>query len=329
MRFDNSLIYGRAVLSLVAILITGCPSRDSGQNIRVDGSSTVYPITEAVAEEYQKKEPKARVTIGSGGTGSGFAKFCRGEIGIADASRPIKKSEEASCEKNNVKFLELPIAYDGMVVVVHPKATWINNITTDELKRLFEPSAQGKLMKWNQLNPSWPDENIHLFSPGNDSGTFDYFTAAIVGKEKASRGDITSSEDDNVLVQGVATDTYALGYFGYAYYIENKDRLKALSINQVAPSKSAILDRSYKPLSRPIFIYLAVTNPVNKATFDFVTFYLEKGSELVEKVGYIPLQESVLNLVKRRFNERKTGSVFGGEEMDPKATLEAILTNAK
>lgn len=312
-------------LICIAMLSISCRSKNPSGHIRIDGSSTVYPITEAVAEEFQKGV-RARVTIGSGGTGSGFAKLCRGEISVADASRPIKTKEEVLCKKGNIDFIEIPIAYDGIVIAVHPKADWINDLKTEDLKRLFEPSAQGKIMKWNQINPSWPDAEIHLFSPGVDSGTFDYFTSAIVGKEKASRGDITSSEDDNVLVQGVATDRYALGYFGFAYYYENRHKLKALAINGVLPSQENILIGKYRPLSRPLFIYMAST-PSKGPVIDFVNFFLENAPSLVKEVGFIPLENSVMSLVKRRFLKRKIGSIFQKPGVGDNSTVEAILKN--
>ena len=199
--------------------------------ITVDGSSTVYPVTEAVAEEFQKAHPGTRITVGISGTGGGVAKFCRDEIDIADASRPIRPTEAEACAKAGVQFIELPVAYDGLAIVVHPKNTWATSMTVAELKKLWEPAAQGKIMRWSEIRTGWPNNEIHLFGAGIDSGTFDYFTEAIVGKEDASRGDYTSSEDDNVIVQGVSGDELALGYFGYAYYEENKDKLKLVAID--------------------------------------------------------------------------------------------------
>src|SRR5918993_1838810 len=237
MRFTrlSSVLTGAAAAGLVLSAACGGGNAPDGAaagagRIEIDGSSTVFPITEAVAEEFRKAH-RVDVTVGTSGTGGGFQKFCRDEIDISDASRPIKASEADACSKSNVAFIELPIAYDGLAVVVHPKNAWAASMTVAELKKLWEPAAQGKIMRWNQIREGWPDREIHLFGAGVDSGTFDYFTEAIVGKQDQSRGDYTSSEDDNVIVQGVAGDEFALGYFGYAYYEENKDKLKLVPID--------------------------------------------------------------------------------------------------
>jgi len=201
------------------------------QVIKIDGSSTVYPITEAVAEEFQKSKKNAiKVTVGISGTGGGFKKFCRDETDISDASRPITTKEMEDCKAAGVQYIEMPIAFDALTVVVNPKNAFLKQATIEEMKVLWEPAAQGKVMKWNQVNPAWPDAPVKLFGAGADSGTFEYFTEAMVGKAKSSRGDYTASEDDNVLVQGVSRDVNAIGYFGYAYYAENKNKLKALPI---------------------------------------------------------------------------------------------------
>src|SRR5688500_14299158 len=263
--------------------------------IKVDGSSTVYPVPEAVAEEVQKENPGAKVTVGISGTGGGFKKFVRGEIDISDASRPILAKEMEEAKKNGIDYYELPVAFDALTVMVHPQNDAIQQITVEELKRMWEPSAQGKVTHWHQVNPSWPGSPLKLYGAGADSGTFDYFTEAIVGKAKSSRGDFTASEDDNVLVQGISGDRNALGYFGFAYYAENKSKLKAVPIvnpqtgKAVAPSMETVLDGSYQPLSRPIFIY------VNKKSYDsrpevkkFVEFYLKNGSDMAREVKYVP-----------------------------------------
>src|SRR5688500_10857400 len=271
-----ALVASSAVLAL-ALASAGCrgggtnqqqTSAQQGQQvIQVDGSSTVYPITEAVAEEFQKANPGTKVTVGISGTGGGFQKFCRGEIDISDASRPIKATEVEACEKSGVQFVEVPVAYDGLAVVVNPKNNWAASMTVAELKKLWEPAAQGKVAKWNQIREGWPNREIHLFGAGVDSGTFDYFTEAVVGKEGQSRGDYTSSEDDNVIVQGVSGDLNALGYFGYAYYEQNKDKLKLVLIDDgdaangagpIAPSPDTVAGGTYRPLSRPVFIYAKV-----------------------------------------------------------------------
>ena len=253
----------KAILALSLLGLVGiAPPAAKAQVIQIDGSSTVFPITEAVAEEFQKsKKGKIKVTVGIAGTGGGFKKFCRAETDISDASRPILKSEIEDCKKSGVQFIELPIAYDALTVIINPKNDWVKSLTVADLKKMWEPAAQGKVTTWNQIRSEWPNSPLKLFGPGADSGTFDYFTEAIVGKAKSSRGDFTASEDDNVLVQGVANDRNALGYFGFAYYIENQNKLKAVPIETgkgaVAPSAKTVEDGSYQPLSRPIFIYIS------------------------------------------------------------------------
>jgi phosphate transport system substrate-binding protein len=301
--------------------------------ITVDGSSTVFPVTEAVAEEFQKAHRGTRVTVGLSGTGGGFQKFCRDEIDIADASRPIRPAELEACGKTGVEFIELPIAYDGLAVVVHPNNTWATSMTVAELKTLWEPAAQGKVMRWNQIRSGWPDREIHLFGAGVDSGTFDYFTEAIVGKSAQSRGDYTSSEDDNVIVQGVSRDENALGFFGYAYYEENKDKLKLVAIDDgddsngkgpIAPSPESVKDGTYRPLSRPIFIYAKVKALDRAEVRDFVDFYLSKGVPLVREVGYIPLTDPEYEMVRSRFTGRRAGTMYSGGS--PQMTLEQRLS---
>ena len=302
--------------------------------IRIDGSSTVYPISEAVAEEY-KAEHKVDTTVGVSGTGGGFQKFCRDEIDIADASRPIKPTEAEVCGKAGITYVELPIAYDGLAIVVNPKNTWATSITVSELKKLWEPAAQGKVMRWNQVRSGWPDKEIHLFGAGVDSGTFDYFTEAIVGKEDQSRGDYTNSEDDNVIVQGVSGDENALGYFGYAYYEENKDKLKLVAVDDeddsngkgpILPSPESVKDGTYRPLSRPIFIYPKLKSLDRQEVRGFVDFYLTKGVPLVREVGYIPLSDKEYELVRARLNEKKAGSMYQGTDSHSKVTLEQRLS---
>ncbi len=288
--------------------------------IKVDGSSTVYPITEAAGEEFQKvKKGKVRVTIGISGTGGGFKKFCRGETDISNASRPIMKTEMEVCKKNGIKYIELPVAYDGLAVMVNPKNTWVDKLTVDELRKIWEPASQGKVTKWAQIRQGWPDAPLKLFGPGVDSGTFDYFTEAIVGKPKASRGDYTSSEDDNVLVQGIAGDKYSLGYFGLAYYEENRDKLRLVPIvnpktgKPVLPSTETVMDGSYQPLSRPIFIYVNLKSLERAEVKEFVEFYLKNAPQLVREVKYIPLPPRAYELAMERLKKKKTGSMFGGE----------------
>jgi phosphate transport system substrate-binding protein len=286
--------------------------------VKIDGSSTVYPISAAAAEEFQKsKKGSIKVTVGVSGTGGGFKKFCRGELDISDASRPIKASEMEDCAKAGIKYVELPIAFDALTVVINPKNDWAKNITVADLKKMWEPEAQGKITKWSQINPKWPDAPIKLFGPGADSGTFEYFTEAVNGKAKASRGDFTASEDDNVLVTGVARDKNALGYFGYAYYAENKDKLAAASIDggkgPVLPSAQAVENGSYQPLSRPIFIYVNAKSLEKPEVKEFVVFYLQNAANLVKDVKYVPLPANAYKLAETHLNSKKLGTVFGGK----------------
>ncbi len=286
--------------------------------IRIDGSSTVYPITEAVAEEFQKmKRGAIKVTVGISGTGGGFKKFTRGETDISNASRPITKKEMEAAKEGGIEFIELPIAYDGLAVMVNPKNTWVTSLTLADLKKIWEPAAEGKILRWNQVNPAWPDVPLKLYGPGVDSGTFDYFTEAVVGKSKSSRGDFTASEDDNVLVQGIATDRGALGFFGYAYYGENQDKLKLVAIDggrgPVLPSEKTVMDGTYTPLSRPIFIYVSKKAAERPEVKEFVEFYLKNAPKLIKQVKYIPLPERAYKLAEERFAKRVVGTVFGGE----------------
>src|SRR5687767_253676 len=289
-----------------------------GQIVKVDGSSTVYPVTEAVAEDFQKaKKQRVKVTVGISGTGGGFKKFCRGETDISNASRPILKAEMADCAKAGVEYFELPVAFDALTVVINPKNSFIRQLTVAELKKMWEPAAQGKVTRWNQVNPQWPDAPMKLFGPGADSGTFDYFTEAVVGKSKSSRGDFTASEDDNVLVQGVSRDVNGLGYFGYAYYIENKDKLKAVPIvnekgQPVEPSMEAVLKGSYTPLARPIFIYVSAKAIARPEVKEFVEYYMKNGSSLAKEVKYVPLPDSAYKMALEHVQRGKKGTVFGG-----------------
>lgn len=272
--------------------------------IKVDGSSTVFPVTEAVAEEFRVVQPDVKVTIGVSGTGGGFKKFSRGETNLSNASRPIKDKEIAACKENNIKYLELEVAYDGLAVLVNPENTWVDHFTLDELKMIWEPAAQDKIMKWNQIRPEWPNEEIHLFGPGVASGTYDYFTEAIVGKSGSSRGDFTASEDDHVLVQGIAGDKYSLGFFGLAYYSENADKLTLIGVHNgtdvVKPSLETVKNGTYSPLSRPLFIYVNSTSVASPEVVEFVNFYIDNAGELSKDVGYIPLPAE--NYAKQKEN---------------------------
>jgi phosphate transport system substrate-binding protein len=287
--------------------------------VKIDGSSTVFPITEAVAEEFQKaKKGTVQVTVGISGTGGGFKKFCRGEIDVSNASRPILDKEMADCKAAGIKYIELPVAFDALTLVMNPKNSFLKQITAAELKTMWEPAAQGKILKWNQVNAAWPDTGLKLFGPGADSGTFDYFTEAIVGKSKSSRGDFTASEDDNVLVQGVSRDTGALGYFGFAYYVENKDKLKAVPVvnpktgKAVEPSLEAVIAGDYQPLSRPIFIYVNAASVDKPEVKEFVEFYLKNAAALTKEVKYVPLTDADYKHAAENFAKKKTGTAFGG-----------------
>jgi phosphate transport system substrate-binding protein len=286
--------------------------------VKVDGSSTVYPITEAVAEEFQKAKKNAiKVTVGISGTGGGFKKFCRGETDISDASRPILKKEMEDCKAAGVEYYELPVAFDALTVVVNPKNSFIKQLTIAEMKKMWEPAAQGKVTRWNQVNPAWPDQPMKLFGPGADSGTFDYFTEAVVGKSKSSRGDFTASEDDNVLVQGVSRDVNGLGYFGFAYYVENKDKLKAVPIvnekgQAVAPSMEAVEKGSYSPLARPIFIYVNAKSLAKPEVREFTEYYMKNGAQLSKEVKYVPLPAKAYTQAWEHVVNGKKGTVFGG-----------------
>lgn len=316
LKLPNSNKMRMSVVFAGLISINGIAGADA--IVKIDGSSTVYPITEAVAEDFQKDTKGAvKVTVGISGTGGGFKKFCRGETDIVNASRPILKKEMDDCKKIGIQYVEMPIAFDALTVVVNPRNNWSNTITVAELKKIWEPAAQGKITKWSQVNPAWPDETIKLYGAGADSGTFDYFTEAIVGKAKSSRGDFTASEDDNVLVQGVASDKNGLGFFGFAYYAENKKKLKAVAIDAgkgaIIPSAKTVEEGSYQPLSRPIFIYVNIKSAERPEVRQLIEFYMKNASALVQEVKFFPLpaQAYVSNL--EHLDKKKAGTVFGGK----------------
>ncbi len=293
---------------------------EAAKRIRIDGSSTVYPVTEGAAEEYQiKKRGKIHVTVGVSGTGGGFKKFCRGEIDITGASRPIKSSEIEKCKEKGIEFIELPICMDALTVVVNPKNDWVDCMSVEELKKIWEPEAQGKITKWNQIRSEWPNKKLQLCGAGVDSGTYDYFTKAIVGKEHSSRGDYTASEDDNVLVQFAANQEGALCFFGYSYYFENKDKLKPVAIKNpktgkcVKPSPESVLNGEYMPLSRPVFIYVNKSSAERPEVKEFVKLYLENAPDYCSSVGYVPLTDEIYSKVWNKFKNKKTGTYFGGE----------------
>ena len=315
---------------LTGLAAIAAPQFAHAQNvIKIDGSSTVFPIAEAVAEEFQiSKKGKVRVTVGIAGTGGGFKRFCRGETDISNASRPILKEEMAACAAAGVRYMELPVAFDALTVVVNPQNTWVKSLTVADLKKMWEPSAQGRVSKWNQVRSEWPAQPLMLFGPGADSGTFDYFTEAVTGKAKASRGDYTASEDDNVLVQGVENNKNAIGYFGYAYYIAHKDKMRAVPIvnpngKDVNPSIEAVNDGSYSPLSRPLFIYVREAAAARADVREFIDFYLTEGAELAKEVGYVPLPAEAYRLALKHFADKKLGTVFGGVP-EVGVTIEAL-----
>jgi len=327
------------VATFLIVALAGCKEKTFEEprpppvRISVDGSSTVLPITDAIVRRYAEKSPTLVVTNASG-TGGGFKKFCIGKAAIVGASRPILSAESKTCEQNGIKYIEMPIAFDGISVVVHPDNTWATSLTVAELKKLWEPAAQGVVVTWADLRPGWPAEKIELYGPGLDSGTFDYFTKAIVGEEKACRGDFHSAEDDDVLVAGVASSRYALGYFGYAYYVKNKDRLKLVAIDDgnpvngagaITPSAETIASGAYAPLSRPLFLYVSQIAAGHKQTQNFITYYLDQVSAAAHEVGYVALPPNLLALARRRFQHRQPGTAFDGGGIEVGLNLAELL----
>jgi phosphate transport system substrate-binding protein len=316
---EKSIGFKLLSVTLVTAAALGVSAAAGAQIVKVDGSSTVFPITEAVAEEFQKaKKGAVKVTVGISGTGGGFKKFCRGETDISDASRPITKKEMQACKEAGITYLEMPVAYDALTVVINPKNTWAKNMTVAELKKMWEPAAQGKITRWNQVNPAWPNAPLKLFGPGADSGTFEYFTEAVTGKSKSSRGDFTASEDDNVLVLGVSRDINGLGYFGYAYYIENRDKLAAVSVvspagSAVSPSLETVVNGSYQPLSRPIFIYVNAKSAQKPEVKEFIEYYNRHAEKLVKEVKYVPLPGKAYTYNMETLSKMRLGTKFGGE----------------
>jgi len=305
-------------LALAAGLgLTSCGGDDA--DVRIDGSSTVYPITEAVVEEFGKLHPRVRPTVGISGTGGGFKKFLLGETDINDASRPISPVEIAEAAKHGIEFIELPVAYDGIVIVVNKDNAFLEKITVEQLRSIWQPGST--VNKWSDVDPSWPAEPIKLYGPGTDSGTFDYFTKVVHGKETACRADFTASEDDNMLVQGVAGDPNSLGFFGFAYYVENIERLKLIPVDAgegpVAPSVDTINDGTYAPLSRPLFLYVRPKALERDVVAAFVDFYLENAATLAAEVGYVALPAEVQALTNQRLKDKQTGTMFDGDDEAP------------
>ena len=331
-------VAGLVILSLLSVACGSTAARPSDSStglsgdIAIDDSSTVFPITEAVAEEFGLlTEGNVRITVGVSGTGGGFEKFCNGETHISDASRPIRASEVEACNQAGIEFIEIPIAIDGLTVMVNPSNNFVQCMTIEELNTLWAPEAEGQITMWSQVSPGWPDEPIRLYGPGVDSGTFDYFTEAVNGEAQASRGDFTASEDDNVLVQGIAGDRNSLGYFGYSYYIENQEQLKAIAIDGgngcVEPTDETINNGTY-PLSRTVFIYVRQDAAAQPHVQEFVQYYLsEEGRELVRLVGYIPFPDRVYELALARFNQGITGTLFGGENPQEGSVAEVLAGN--
>jgi phosphate transport system substrate-binding protein len=305
---------------LLIASVVGCADEAGSSSLRgavaIDGSSTVFPITEAVAEEFSREHRKVRVTVGIAGTGGGFQRFCRGETAIQDASRPINDDERAACAANGIEWIELPVAYDALTIVVSPRNSWAECLTLEELRKMWQPEAQGSVTNWRQVRPSFPDAPLHLYGAGTDSGSFDYFTEVVVGKAKSSRGDYTASEDDNVLVQGVGGDRHALAYFGLGYYQENQERLKLVAVDSGSgcrlPSVESVGDGSYAPLSRPLFIYVRKDEADRPEVAAFVDFYLENAAFLASDVGYVGFSDAIYDRVVRRWQARQVGSLYEG-----------------
>ncbi len=320
-RFHNvkATIGTPAALLLLALylgwVVLASLQADGPAVITVDGSSTLFPITEAAVEEFQSSHRgRIRITVGISGTGGGFKKFCRGETDIQDASRPISLGEREACRRNGVVYHELPVAYDAMTIVVSRRNTWVDSITLQELKRIWEPSAQRTVLRWSQIRPAWPDVPLKLFGAGSDSGTFDYFTEVVVGRAKASRGDYTASEDDNTLVQGIARDTYALGYLPFGYYENNRQRLRAVPVDAgegpCEPSRETVENGTYHPLSRPLLIYVNERSAARPEIRRFVESYLGAAGRLAGEVGFMPLPDDLYRLAAEHFRSGRLGTVF-------------------
>ncbi|KYC43735.1 phosphate-binding protein [Scytonema hofmannii PCC 7110] len=298
--------------------VSSTSARNLSGIIKIDGSSTVFPVSKVMAQEFQKANSGVQINVAFSGTGGGFKKFCAGETDITDASRPINEEEVNLCQTNNIEYIELPVAFDSLSVVVNAKNDFVQCLKVSELKKMWEPAAEGKVTNWNQIRSSFPNQPLKLFGPGSDSGTYDYFTLATIGQEGKSRGDYTKSENDNALVQGISQDPNALGFFGYAYYAANRDKLKLVSIDNgygcVQPSAQTVANSSYQPLSRPIFIYVKKSSAIRPDVKAFTNFYLApENANLVLQVGYVPLPNITLQSANSRFNKGLTGSVLGGK----------------
>ena len=320
------------VLTIIGLIALAQAQRQLKGSVKIDGSSSVYTLTEAVAEEFQRQNPRVRVTVGISGTGGGFKKLARGEVDLIGASRPVRAVEDEGCRRNKIAYIELPIAYDAIAVVVNPANNWCDTLTISELKKMWEPAAQGKINNWSQIRKGFPNRPLKLFGAGADSGTYDFFTAAVVGKEHASRGDYMSSEDDNQIVQGVASDVNALGFLPFAYFVENKQRLKLVAIQcqchnggkPIKPSEKAVRENRYH-LARPLFIYVNRKSADRPEVAAFVEFYLQNAARLAKEVGYIPLPKKASDLALERFRKRIVGSMFGAKGSQVGITIEKLL----
>jgi phosphate transport system substrate-binding protein len=337
------VLAGSALLLALSLVLASCGGGASGQQnggaepvsgeIHIEGSSTVQPITQAAAELFREENPDARISVGGSGTSDGFEAFCNGATQISDASRPIDVAEEVPvCEENGVEFIEIPVAYDGISVVVNPQNDWATDVTSDELKTTWESAAEGKITRWNQVRSEWPDRELNLYGPGTESGTYEFFNETIVGnEEEVNRSDYEASEDDNVLVQGVAGDENALGYFGYAYYVNNTDKLKVLAVDGVEPTTDTIRSGEYL-LSRPLFIYVstkALKN--NDAVKPFVDFYLSPQNldRIVEAARYVTLHSKLEQEARAQYEDRTAGTVFNAEGEPKGGDLEAALQKSR
>lgn len=285
----HSVLVALCLVLIASFSLGGCNSKNSIKEIKIDGSGTVAPISQIVSEYFNEENREIRISIGTSGTGGGFKKFYTGEIDINNASRVIKSEEKEQAQKNGISMEEIEIAYDGIAIVVNSKNDWINDISEGDLKKIWNPNS--KIKKWSDINPSWPNKEIKLYGPGTDSGTFDYFTETINGKSKSIRTDFTASEDDNVLVQGIANDKYALGYFGAAFYEENKDKIKALKVNGIELNEETISNNTYSPLSRPLYIYLNKDAINREEVYYYLNYYMKNVKSLVKEVGYYPLED--------------------------------------
>ena len=327
----------RLIAVIATFLAAGCGNHEPGLDgtIKADGSSTVHPLTAAVAESFVKQHPAVQISVGISGTNAGFQQFCRGGIDVQNASRPINAAERAACQQSSIDYIEVPVAHDALTIIVHPSNDWASTITVEELKRLWEPAAEGKVVRWSDVRSGWPDQPIRLFGPGQDSGTFDYFTQAVIGSARASRADYTPSEDDTTIVNGVAGDRYAFGYVGYSYFHQNEKTLKAVAVSgpnaervgPVLPAIESVQRGTYRPLSRPLFIYVNAQALQKPAISEFITFYLKQDQALVREVGGIPMTLRTYELVQQRVSKKITGTLFGEDRGNQ--SLELVLTSAQ